>query len=72
MKSQRAIKEHKSIMHGFTISPTELLQHQVKCFVLLNELTVGTDLGGGGRKVSMKSKLSRTTHGERGLAFIIF
>lgn len=35
MKSQRTIKEHKSIMHGFSISPTELLQHQVKCFVFI-------------------------------------
>lgn len=35
MKSQRAIKEHKSIMHGLSISPTELLQRQVKCFVFI-------------------------------------
>lgn len=35
MKSWRAIKEHKSVMHGFSISSTELLQHQVKCFVFI-------------------------------------
>lgn len=77
MKSQKAIKGHKTIMHSFSISPTELFSIKRSVLFSLNELTVGTDLSGGeGRKASRKTKsqklrISKTTNEER-LAFIIF
>lgn len=81
MKSPKAIKGHKTIMHSFSVSPTELFSIKQSVLFSLNELTVGIDLsvGGGkgeGRKASRKAKsqklkISKTTNEEKP-AFIIF